>query len=87
MFVVELSLKLSPMPVAVQRKELSDAQALYATVKQALESASPMLLELSCEKEESKQICLLTSEVVAVQIYEKSAMASGSKRPGFSLYN
>ena len=37
MYVVELSIKLSPMPIAVQRKELADAQALYATVRQALE--------------------------------------------------
>jgi len=85
MYVIELSLKLSPMPVAVQRKELADAQALYATVKTALECGGPKLLELTCEKEEDKQISLLTSEVVAVQIYEKSAMGAGSKRPGFSF--
>ena len=83
MYVVELTIKLSPMPVAVQRKEQADAEALYAQVKQAIESGHPRLLELSCEKEESKRVCLLSSEVVAVQIYEKSAMGGGSKRPGF----
>jgi hypothetical protein len=85
MYVVELSLKLSPMPVAVQRKELADAQALYGQVRQALEGTGPRLLELTCEKEEEKRISLLTSEVVAVQLYEKSAMGSGGKRPGFSF--
>ncbi|WP_398334265.1 hypothetical protein [Vulcanococcus sp.] len=85
MYVVELSLKLSPMPVAVQRKELSSAETLYGQVKQAMESGQPRLLEFSCEKEESKRVCLLSSEVVAVQIYEKSAMGGGSKRPGFSF--
>ena len=84
-YVVELSLKLSPMPVAVQRKQQSDAEALYGQVKQAMESGHPRLLELSCEKEESKHIALLSSEVVAVQTYEKSAMGGGSKRPGFSF--
>ena len=83
MYVIELSLKLSPMPVAVQRKELADAQALYATVKTAIERGAPKLLELTCEKEEDKRITLLCSEVVAVQLYEKSAMGSGGKRPGF----
>ena len=83
--VVELSLKLTPMPVAVQRKEAESAAALYAQVKQAMESGQPRLLEFSCEKEESKRVCLLSSEVVAVQIYEKSAMGGGSKRPGFSF--
>ena len=85
MYVVELSLKLSPMPVAVQRKELADAQALYGHVRQALEGTGPRLLELTCEKEEEKRISLLTSEVVAVQLYEKSAMGSSGKRPGFSF--
>jgi len=85
MYVVELSLKLSPMPVAVQRKELADAQALYGQVRQALEGTGPRLLELTCEKEEDKRISLLTSEVVAVQLYEKSATGSGGKRPGFNF--
>ena len=85
MFVVELSLKLSPMPVAVQRKEQAAAEALYQQVKQAMETGQPRLLEVTCEKEESKRVSLLTSEVVAVQTYEKSAMGGGSKRPGFSF--
>ena len=84
-YVVELSIKLSPMPVAVQRKEQSAADALYEQVKQAMDSGHPRLLELTCEKEESKRVSLLSSEVVAVQTYEKSAMGGGSKRPGFSF--
>ena len=84
-YVLELSLKLSPMPIAVQRKELADAQALYDHVRQVLDSGHPRVLELSCEKEEHKRISLLSSEIVAVQIYEKSAIGGGSKRPGFSL--
>ncbi len=85
MYVVELSLKLSPMPIAVQRKELADAQALYATVRQAMEGMGQRVLELSCEKEPDKKVSLLSSEVVAVQVYEKSASGGGGKRPGFSF--
>ena len=73
------------MPVAVQRKEQSAAQDLCNQIKQAMESGQPRLLELTCEKEESKRISLLTSEVVAVQTYEKSSLGGGSKRPGFSF--
>ncbi|WP_255439320.1 hypothetical protein [Synechococcus sp. LTW-R] len=73
------------MPVAVQRKEQSAAQDLYNQIQQAMESGQPRLLELHCEKEESKRISLLTSEVVAVQTYEKSSLGGGSKRPGFSF--
>jgi hypothetical protein len=85
MYVVELSIKLSPLPIAVQRKELADAEALYASVRSALESGSPRVLELSCEKEPEKKVSLLSSEVVAVQVYEKSATGTGGKRPGFSF--
>ncbi|MCS5706783.1 hypothetical protein NZK27_11320 [Synechococcus sp. FGCU-3] len=85
MYVVELSIRLSPMPVAVQRKELNDAEALYNQVKQALDTGSPRVLELTCEKDEDKRISLLSSELVAVQMYEKSAMGGGGKRPGFSF--
>ena len=85
MYVIELSLKLSPMPVAVQRKELDSALALFAQVKQTMESGEPRLLELSCEKEEEKRSALLSSEIVAVQTYEKTAGSSSGKRPGFSF--
>ncbi len=85
MYVVELSLKLSPMPIAVQRKELEAARSLYAEVRQALESGQPRVLELHCEKEEEKRISLLSSELVAVQMYEKSASGAGAPRPGFSF--
>ncbi len=85
MYVVELSIRLSPMPVAVQRKELVDAEALYNQVKQALETGSPRVLELRCEKDEDKRISLLSSELVAVQVFEKSATGGSGKRPGFSF--
>ena len=43
------------------------------------------LIELKCEKVQDKLITVLAKEVISVQIYEKSAVAGGSKRPGFSL--
>jgi hypothetical protein len=85
MFVIELSLRLSPMPVAVQRKELDAAHGLYREICQALESGHPRVLELTCEKDEDKRVSLLSSEIVAVQTYEKSAAGGGSRRPGFAL--
>jgi hypothetical protein len=84
-YVVELALKLSPMPISVQRKELSDAQALYSEIRAAMESSHPRVLELHCEKSEEKRVGLLSGELLAVQLYEKSAVGGGSKRPGFSV--
>ena len=54
-------------------------------MRQVLDSGHPRVLELTCEKEEHKRISLLGGEIVAVQMYEKSAIGGGSKRPGFSL--
>ena len=43
------------------------------------------MLELTCEKVEGKKVTVLISEVLAVQLYEKTAATGGSKRPGFSF--
>jgi len=84
-YVIELALKLSPLPVSVQRKELKDAEALYQQVRHCLEQGQPRLLELSCEKVDEKKVTVLVSELLAVQLYEKTAASGGSKRPGFSF--
>ncbi|WP_038014205.1 hypothetical protein [Synechococcus sp. WH 8016] len=85
MYVVELALRMSPMPISVQRKESGDAESVYQQVRQALEQGQPRLLEMTCEKVEGKRLSVLTSDVLAVRIYEKTAASGGSKRPGFSL--
>ena len=84
-YVIELALRMSPVPVSVQRKELADADGLYQQIRQALEHGQPRLLELTCEKVEGKKVTLLVSEVLAVQLYEKASATGGSKRPGFSV--
>ena len=85
MYVIELALKLSPLPLSVQRKQLGDAKALYQKVRQCMEKEHPRLLELTCEKVEDKKVTVLVADVLAVQIYEKTAASGGSKRPGFSF--
>ena len=86
MYSIELTIKLSPLPLIVQRKEHEDAQKLYAEVIDAMQKGNQRLLELSCEKVEDKRITVLVSEIIAVQIYEKTN-SSTSKRPGFSIQN
>ena len=84
-YIIELALRMSPVPVSVQRKEPEAAEALYQQIRQALEAGQPRLMELTCEKVEGKKVTLLISEVLAVQLYEKASATGGSKRPGFSL--
>ena len=86
MYCIELTIKLSPMPLVVQRKEHVDAQKLYSDVIDSIQKGNQRLLELTCEKVEDKRITVLVSEITAVQIYEKTS-SSTSKRPGFSLQN
>tara|TARA_B100000131_G_C18069809_1_gene594001 strand:- start:570 stop:833 length:264 start_codon:yes stop_codon:yes gene_type:complete len=84
-YVIELALKLSPLSLSVQRKQKKDAEALYNKIKDCLDKGSPKLLELSCDQLVDKKITVLTNEILALQIYEKTASIGGSKRPGFSL--
>ena len=85
MYSIELTIKLSPLPLIVQRKEHVDAQRIYSEVKESMQKGNQRLLELTCEKVEDKKITVLVSEITAVQIYEKTSSSGGSKRPGFSL--
>ena len=84
MYCIELTIKLSPLPLVVQRKEHGDAQRLYSEVIDSIKKGNQRLLELTCEKVEDKRITVLVSEISAVQIYEKTS-GSSSKRPGFSF--
>ncbi|MDA0865231.1 MAG: hypothetical protein O2890_02215 [Cyanobacteria bacterium] len=84
MYTLELNLKHSPLPIAVQKQELDAAQADYNRLIEALKSGSAVVLELTCDQIPGKSVTVLTSEVAAVQIYEKSGTASASgKPPGF----
>ena len=87
MYSIELTIKLSPLPLIVQRKEHADAQRLYAEVVDSIKKGNQRILELSCEKVQDKKITVLISEIIAVQIYEKTSSSGSSKRPGFSLQN
>ena len=84
MYCIELTIKLSPIPLIVQRKEHEDAQRIYSEVIDLIQKGNQRLLELVCEKVEDKRITVLVSEIIAVQIYEKTS-SSTSKRPGFSI--
>ena len=85
MYNVELIIKLSPLPLTVQRKKDEDAKELYSEIIDIMQKGNQKLLELTCEKVEDKKITVLVSEIIGVQIYEKTSSSGSSKRPGFSL--
>lgn len=84
MYIVELSMKHTALPMSVQKKTLDAANEAYGGVLNALKTGQPVILELSCDKQEGKKLSVLVSELAAVQIYEKSGGASSSgKSAGF----
>ena len=84
-YVIELTLKFCPLPLSVQRKKIEDATTLYKQVRQSMENKQKRLLELECEKVEDKKVTVVVEEILAVQMYEKTAATGGTKRPGFSF--
>ena len=87
MYTLELTLKYTPFPISIQKKEFEEIQTIFNDIKNAMQDQSNenLVINLQCEKIQSKAIAVMSKEIIAVQIYEKSASAGGSKRPGFSL--
>ena len=87
MYSLEISLRYSPFPISIQKKDYDSVKRIYDEIKDSMntENQNSKLIELSCEKIQDKLITVLSKEVISVQMYEKSAVAGGSKRPGFSL--
>ena len=87
MYSLELSLRYSPFPLSIQKKEFEDVKRIYDEIKNSMNEIeeTSKLFELSCDKVQDKLITVRAKEIISVQIYEKSSVAGGAKRPGFSL--
>ena len=87
MYTLELTLRYSPFPISIQRKEYDQIKQIFSDIKHSMRDTdnNSILIDLECEKMQGKLIAVLVKEIIAIQIYEKSAVAGGSKRPGFSL--
>ena len=87
MYSLEISMRYSPFPLSIQKKEFEDVKQIYDEIKSSMNetSESSNLIELKCDKVQDKSIAVRAKEIISVQIYEKSSVAGGSKRPGFSL--
>ncbi|MBD3881743.1 hypothetical protein IFO70_08250 [Phormidium tenue FACHB-886] len=81
MFIIDITLKNTPMALSVQRKSAEDAKAVYEQVLEAMRSGNPITLELTCEQQVGKTIAVLVNEISAVQMAEKTSSATASGRP------
>ena len=87
MYSLELSLRYSPFPISIQKKEFEDVKRIYDEIKNSMNETAKIsnIIELRCDKIQDKLIAVRAQEIISVQIYEKSSVAGGAKRPGFSL--
>lgn len=83
MYTIEVMMRGSSMVLAVQKKEEDAAQALYKQLIDAQNMGAPKLLELTCDKDEGKKVTVLTQEMVAVQLSEKTGGAGQSGAANF----
>jgi hypothetical protein len=81
MFIIDVSLKNTPVTLSVQRKVAEDAEALYQSLVNAIRAGEHQIVELTCEHQPGKKVSVLGSEIAAVQIAEKSSTATSSGRP------
>jgi hypothetical protein len=86
MYVIELIIKRTAMPLSVHRKTVEDANALYQQVLSAIEAGGHSLIKLTCERQPEKQIAVFADDVAAIQVYEKSGAASSGKTTGFVAF-
>ena len=87
MYSLEVSLRYSPFPLSIQKKDFEDVKRIYDEIKSLMNETldSSNLIELSCDKVQDKLVAVKATEIISVQIYEKSSVAGGAKKPGFSL--
>jgi hypothetical protein len=83
MFTIDLTLKGTGLALSVQRKEAADADALYQKILQAMQDSQSEVLELTCDRQPEKKIGILSGEISAVQISDKSSPAASGRSPGF----
>ncbi|HEY9599596.1 MAG TPA: hypothetical protein V6D33_18185 [Cyanophyceae cyanobacterium] len=83
MFTIDLTLKNTPIPLSVQRNSAEDADKIYQEVLKAMGSATPKILELTCEHQPEKKIGVLSDQISAVIISQKSGAAGAGRAPGF----
>lgn len=83
MFTIDLTLKYSPLPVSVQRKEAEDADALYQKIISAMGASRPELIELTCEKQPEKKVAVFSDSISAVILSQKDGATATGRAAGF----
>ncbi len=83
MISIDVTLKYSPIPISVQRKDQEAADALYQQITSAMQSPTPQLIELTCEKQTEKKVAVLSDQISAVILSQKDGTTAAGRVAGF----
>ena len=83
MFTIDIILKSTSVSLSVQRKLEADAETVYQQVMDAIRASQPQILQLTCEKNPEKKVAVLSTEISAVVVSQKSGASATGRSPGF----
>lgn len=83
MLIIDVTLKATLQAFSVQRKDEESAQALYQQILAAMQGGGSQVVELTCDREPHKKIAILSQEISAVQVSEKTSTGTTGRSPGF----
>jgi hypothetical protein len=83
MYTIDLLVRYIAVPLSVEKKEETEAQALYNQVLEAIKSSETQIIELTCDKQTDKKIAVLSDQITGVVISQKDGTNIGGKVPGF----
>ena len=68
MYALELSLRYSPFPLSIQKKEFDDVKRMYDEIKSSMNETleSSNLIELRCDKVQDKLIAVRALSLIHI---------------------
>jgi hypothetical protein len=83
MLSIDLIIRSTAMPMSVEKKEPEEAEATYQKILEAMRGATPVILELTCDKQPDKKIAVCSDQISGVMVSQKSGSANSGKVAGF----
>ncbi len=83
MHTIDIVVRNTALPISIERKETDAAEQVYQQILSAMNSDSPKVLELTCEKQEDKKVAIVSSAIAAVIVSQKTGGAASGRAAGF----
>ena len=83
MHTIDIVVRNTALPISIGRKEAEDAEQAYQQILSAMNSGTPQVLELTCEKLEGKKIAIVSNSIGAVIVSQESGANAAGRAAGF----